>query len=92
MRALKTKQVSAVAKIALRNKESLCVLRPSENNLLMLETLYYPDEIRTAGLPAAPDVLVSPAGAGYGVEPGRDVEEPFDPKVSRRVPRCAAPK
>src|SRR5205085_8240194 len=59
MRALKTKQVSAVAKVALRNKESLCVLRPGEN-VLMLETLYYPDEIRTAEIPATPEVLVSP--------------------------------
>src|ERR1700738_3469766 len=60
-RALKSKEVSGVAKIALRNKESLCVLRASDNNMLMLETLYYPDEIRTADIQAEPDVLVSQA-------------------------------
>src|SRR5262249_11052685 len=56
MRALKTRQVTAMAKVALRNRESLCVLRAGEN-VLMLETLYYPDEVRTAELPATPDVL-----------------------------------
>jgi DNA end-binding protein Ku len=80
MRALKTKQVSAVAKIALRNKESLCVLRPSENNLLMLETLYYPDEIRTADLPAAPEVLVSQPELAMALSLVEMLEEPFDPK------------
>src|SRR5215831_15519865 len=44
MRALKTKQVVAIGKVALRHRENLCVLRASEN-ALMLETLYYPDEI-----------------------------------------------
>jgi DNA end-binding protein Ku len=80
MRALKTKQVSAVAKIALRNKESLCVLRASENNLLMLETLYYPDEIRTAELEAAPDVLVSQPELAMALSLVEMLEVPFDPK------------
>jgi DNA end-binding protein Ku len=80
MRALKTKQVSAVAKIALRNKESLCVLRPSENNLLMLETLYYPDEIRTAEIQAAPDVMVSQPELNMALSLVEMLEEPFDPK------------
>jgi DNA end-binding protein Ku len=80
MRALKTKQVSAVAKIALRNKESLCVLRPSESNLLMLETLYYPDEIRTAEIQAAPDVMVSQPELNMALSLVEMLEEPFDPK------------
>jgi DNA end-binding protein Ku len=78
MRALKTKQVAAIAKVALRNKESLCVLRPGEN-VLMLETLYYPDEIRTAELPAAPDVLVSPQELTMALSLVEMLEEPFDP-------------
>jgi len=77
MRALKTKQVAAIAKVALRNKESLCVLRPGEN-VLMLETLYYPDEIRTADLPAAPDVLVSPQELTMALTLVEMLEEPFD--------------
>jgi DNA end-binding protein Ku len=79
MRALKTKQVSAVAKVALRNKESLCVLRAGEN-VLMLETLYYPDEIRTADLPATPDVLVSPQELNMALTLVEMLEEPFEPK------------
>jgi len=79
MRALKTKQVAAVAKVALRNRESLCVLRPGEN-VLMLETLFYPDEIRTAELPEAPDVLVSPQELTMALTLVEMLEEPFDPK------------
>jgi DNA end-binding protein Ku len=80
MRALKTKQVAAVAKIALRNKESLCVLRASDSNLLMLETLYYPDEIRTQELPVAPDVMVSQPELNMALSLVEMLEEPFDPK------------
>ncbi|MBS1714844.1 MAG: Ku protein [Armatimonadetes bacterium] len=48
-KALSSKNVSAVGKVALRNKENLCLLRPG-NGTVVLETLYYPDEIR---VPAA---------------------------------------
>jgi len=80
MRALKTKQVSAMAKIALRNKESLCVLRPSEHGVLMLETLFYPDEIRTQDLPESPDVLVSQPELNMALSLVEMLEEPFDPR------------
>ena len=56
-RVLGEKQVSGVASIAIRNKESLCALRPHDGTLL-LETLYYPDEIREREF-AASDVKVS---------------------------------
>jgi len=57
MRALQEKGLTAIAKIAIRNKEQLCALRPVDG-ALVLETLYYPDEIREA--PAeAPEVKVS---------------------------------
>jgi DNA end-binding protein Ku len=79
MRALKTKQVSAVAKIALRNKESLCVLRAGDS-VLMLETLYYPDEIRTADIPEQPDVLVSSQELTMALTLVEMLEEPFDPQ------------
>ena len=45
MRSLKEKNLTAIAKIAVRNKERLCALRPLDGTL-MLETLFYPDEIR----------------------------------------------
>src|SRR5438874_4592551 len=44
-KVLEEKRVTGVASIAIRNKESLCALRPLDGSLL-LETLHYPDEIR----------------------------------------------
>jgi DNA end-binding protein Ku len=48
MRALQEKNLTAVAKIAIRNKERLCALRPYDG-ALVIETLFYPDEIRISG-------------------------------------------
>jgi DNA end-binding protein Ku len=79
VRALKTKEVVAIGKIALRHRENLCVLRAGEN-ALMLETLYYPDEIRTAELPAEPEVLLSPQELTMALTLVEMLEEPFDPK------------
>jgi DNA end-binding protein Ku len=47
MRALQEKGLVAIAKIAIRNKEQLCALRPQEG-ALTLETMYLADEIREA--------------------------------------------
>jgi DNA end-binding protein Ku len=43
--ALEKKKLSAVATITIRKKEQLCILRPHEG-VVMMETLYYPDEVR----------------------------------------------
>ena len=45
LQALEKKKLTALATIAIRKKEQLCALRPSSGTL-MLETLFYPDEIR----------------------------------------------
>jgi len=58
MDALEEKQLTAVAKVAIRNKEQLCALRPY-NGRLMLETLFYPDEIRIQDEVERPDIKVS---------------------------------
>jgi len=61
MKALKDKGLTGLAKIAIRNKEQLCALRPMDGTLV-IETLYYPDEIRE--VPSEidlDDVKVSPA-------------------------------
>lgn len=58
MRALKDKHLVGIAKIAIRNKERLCALRPF-NDTLMLETLFYPDEVRVERGREAPEVAVS---------------------------------
>ena len=68
-----------MAKIALRNRESLCVLRASDHDLLMLETLYYPDEIRTADLAPTPEVAVSQPELAMALTLVEMLEEPFDP-------------
>jgi DNA end-binding protein Ku len=61
MKALKEKELTGLAKIAIRNKEQLCALRPM-NGTLVIETLYYPDEIREAPSEIdLDDVKVSPA-------------------------------
>jgi DNA end-binding protein Ku len=58
MDALKEKQLTAVAKVAIRNKEQLCALRPHKGRL-MLETLFYPDEIRVQDEVERPDIKVT---------------------------------
>ncbi len=45
MRALEKKKLTAIATITIRKKEQLCALRPKDG-VLMLATLFYPDEIR----------------------------------------------
>jgi DNA end-binding protein Ku len=45
LRALEKKGLTAVASITIRKKEQLCALRPHQGTI-MLETLYYPDEVR----------------------------------------------
>jgi DNA end-binding protein Ku len=77
MRVLDEKHVVGVASIAIRNKESLCALRPLDSTLV-LETLHYPDEIREREL-SVPNVLVNDrelAVAGTLVDA---LAEPFEP-------------
>lgn len=45
IRTLEKKGLTAIATITIRKKEQLCALR-AKDGALMLETLYYPDEIR----------------------------------------------
>jgi DNA end-binding protein Ku len=45
LKALEKKGLCAIATITIRKKEQLCVLRPHGGSLMM-ETLYYPDEVR----------------------------------------------
>jgi DNA end-binding protein Ku len=45
LKALEEKGLTAIATITIRKKEQLCAIRPHAGTI-MLETLYYPDEIR----------------------------------------------
>jgi DNA end-binding protein Ku len=47
LKALEKKGLAALATITIRKKEQLCAIRP-RNGIILLETLYYPDEIRQA--------------------------------------------
>ncbi len=77
MKVLEQKKVIGVASVAIRNKESLCALRPLESSLV-LETLHYPDEIRQpeANLDDVPVNERELAVAGSLVDA---LEERFDP-------------
>ena len=47
MKAMQEKGLTALATIAIRNKEQLCAIRP-KGGTIMLETLYFPDEVRSS--------------------------------------------
>jgi DNA end-binding protein Ku len=77
MRILEKKGVTGVASIALRNKESLCALRPT-NGTLVLETLHYPDEIREREF-SVPKTLVNERELAMAATLVDALAEPFDP-------------
>lgn len=55
--AMKDSGKIAIAKITIRNKQTLCVLRIMEN-VMVLETIFYPDEIRPVSqIPALPEEI-----------------------------------
>jgi DNA end-binding protein Ku len=76
-RVLENKGATGVAKIALRNKEHLCALRPLDGTLV-LETLYYPDEIREREL-KLPNVLVNERELAMASSLVEALSEAFDP-------------
>lgn len=81
-RAMDERRCVAVAKVALRHKESLCCLRTYQGRVLALATMAYPDEIRPvealpglARLPredTATTRAVQPAGYPNGLPAGAD--------------------
>jgi DNA end-binding protein Ku len=78
LKALEKKGLSAVATIAIRNKEQLCVLRSHEGTV-MLETLYYPDEIRLERNVDLSDVKVSDRELEMAFTLIDIFRKPFDP-------------
>jgi DNA end-binding protein Ku len=77
MKVLEQKRVIGVATIAIRNKESLCALRPLESTLL-LETLHYPDEIRERDQ-SLPEAAVNDRELDVAGTLVDALEESFDP-------------
>jgi DNA end-binding protein Ku len=78
MRALTKKRLVAVAKIAIRSKEQLCCLRPYAGALL-LETMFYADEIRVKEDSEQRVVKVSKQELGMAFTFIDLLSEPFDP-------------
>lgn len=77
MGVLGRKSVIGLASIALRNKESLCALRPGDG-VLLLETLHYPDEIREHEV-SLPKALVNDRELAVAATLVDALAEPFEP-------------
>ena len=80
IRSMQKKGLIAIAKIAIRNKERLCALRPRGDQLI-LETLLFPDEIRepeAIAVAEASDAEMEMAAALIEM-----LEGPFDPSQYR---------
>jgi DNA end-binding protein Ku len=78
LKALEKKGLSGIATITIRNKEQLCVLRPHEGTV-MLETLYYPDEIRQERSVELDNVKVSDRELEMAFTLMDILRKPFDP-------------
>jgi len=78
IRAMQAKGLIAIAKVAIRTKERLCALR-ARGDQLILETLFYPDEIRDPGESVDVEEI-----SEQEMEMARALiemlEEPFDPE------------
>ncbi len=79
LRAMADTGLLAIGKVALRQKEHLCALRPRGDQIL-LETLYYPDEIRTPeGTVTLDGIEVSGAELEMAHTLIEMLRRPFDP-------------
>ncbi len=82
LKALEEKKLSAVAAITIRKKEQLCVLRAHQGSI-MLETLYYPDEIRQERGVDLDRVKVSERELEMAFTLIELLKKPFDPSEYR---------
>ncbi len=78
VRALEEKGLVALGKLAIRQKEHLCALRPYEG-VMALQTLYYPDEIRGSGDTDLSGVEVSEQELEMAYALIDMLEKPFEP-------------
>lgn len=79
MKAIEKKGVQPLAKIALRSKESLCIIRMATGGGILLETLYFPDEIRKAPDQGLEDIKVDEKELKMATSLVEMLEEKFDP-------------
>lgn len=78
LKALEKKGLTAMASITIRKKEQLCALRPHEGTI-MLETLFYPDEIRQERGADRDQVKVSERELDMAFTLIEILRRPFDP-------------
>jgi DNA end-binding protein Ku len=69
---------AAVAKVAIRDKESLCLVRPYQD-VLSMDTLFYANEIRSTKDVAVDGVGVSPKEIQMAVSLIENLSDSFDP-------------
>ena len=79
MRAIADKDLVAIASITIRKKEQLCALRPRAGSLV-LETLFYPDEIRVAEDAGVSDTKVSAEELKLAHQLIGMLRKPFEPE------------
>jgi DNA end-binding protein Ku len=79
IRTLEKKGLTAIANITIRKKEQLCALRPKDG-ALMLETLYYPDEIRAQPEVSLDKVKISDRELEMAFALIDLLRKPFDPE------------
>jgi DNA end-binding protein Ku len=82
LKALEDKKLSAVGTVTLRKKEQLCVLRPHDGTVV-LETLYYPDEIRLERGVDRSHVKISDRELEMASTLMEILRKPFDPSEYR---------
>ncbi len=73
---------AAVAKVAIRDKENLCLVRPYED-VLSMETMFYANEIRSTQDIAADGAKVSPKELQMAVSLIENLSDSFDPERYR---------
>jgi DNA end-binding protein Ku len=79
IRTLEKKGLTAIANITIRKKEQLCALRPKDG-ALMLETLYYPDELRAQPEMSLDKVKISDRELEMAFALIDLLRKPFDPE------------
>jgi DNA end-binding protein Ku len=77
--ALKETEQSAIAKIAMHNREHVVLMRPSGQGLV-LHTLYYPDELHKGNRSAAPSVKYSAKELDLAKSLVAHLKAPFKPQ------------
>ena len=79
-KAMEEGEKIAIAKVVIRSKQSLAALRPHGDHHLMMETMFYPDEVRDAGeIPISTDVKLHDNEVKMAVQLVTSLSTEFEP-------------